>query len=221
MTFRPSRIALALILGGGLAGPLLGQATVLPLRNAGVATGISLSGEVGFARVNHPDPVGDDKGWAAGATLAAGLGPFGASATLARATIERDAGTTHQTTATGAASLRVFGGPLVPLSIQWQAAGSVGLDGDTHPWRGSLGIGAALTIPIPVLSIKPWVAPRADYFGGQTVGGSSLKAALSAGVDLGFLNGLGVRFAYDSRVGWDRPDEGPAGVSIGVSYAFR
>jgi len=217
------RAALALVLSGAAGvGALHAQATVLPLRNAGVSTGISLSGELGLARVKHPTPAQDDKGWAVGATLAAGLGPFGATASLARSTIDRESGTSHQTTATGTASLRVFGGPLVPLSIQWQAAGSVRLDGTGQkPWRGSLGLGAALTIPIPVLSIKPWIAPRAEYFGGQSIEGSSLKAALSAGVDLGFLNGLGLRVAYDSRVGWDVPDDGPAGVSVGVSYAFR
>ncbi len=223
MTNRLLRASLALVLGGvGAAGALQAQATVLPLRNAGISTGISLSGELGFARVKHPTPAPDDKGWAVGATLAAGLGPFGATATLARSSIDRGAGATHQTTATGTAALRVFGGPLVPLSIQWQAAGSVRLDGSgSKPWRGSVGLGAALTIPIPVLSIKPWIAPRAEYYGGQSIAGSSLKAAVSAGVDLGFLNGLGLRVAYDSRVGWDLPDDGPAGVSVGVSYGFR
>lgn len=222
MTAFVRRAALALVLGGAGGGSVLhAQATVLPLRNPGVATGISLSADLGLARVKRADPASDDKGWAVGATLAAGLGPFGATATLARSTIDRDAGTTHQTTATAAASLRVFGGPLVPLSIQWQAAGSVRLDGDSNPWRGSLGLGAALTIPVPVLSIKPWLAPRVEYFGGQSVDGSNLKGAVSAGVDLGFLNGLGLRVAYDSRVGWDAPDDAPAGISFGVSYAFR
>jgi hypothetical protein len=123
----------------------------------------------------------------------------------------------------------VFGGPLVPLSITWQAGlvvplGSIDVPQDAsaeRPWRGSLGLGAALTIPLPVLAITPWLGPRLEYFGRQPISGSRVKGALAGGVDLGLLNGLVLRVAYDSRIGWEPAHDAPSGISFGIGYRVR
>ena len=183
--------------------------------------------ELGWGKISVPPPGDDETVRTLAGSAAAGLGPLGASVTLARA--DRNAANQDRTTFTGTAGLRVFGGPLVPLSISWQGAVTVPLgdlefpqDGPAQrPWRGSLGIGAALTIPNPLVGITPWVAPRVDYFGRQPVSGSRVKGAITAGVELGFLNGLVVRAAYDSRIGWEPAGDAPAGISIGVGYRFR
>lgn len=207
--------------------PLAAQTGGLPLRNPGVRTGVEVAAEFGFGRVSHQAPAEDETVRTLAATLAAGTGPVGTWATLARA--DRNGDAADRTVFTGAAGLRVFGGPLVPLSVTWQGAVAVPLgrlasrrgEPAQRPWRGSLGLGAALTIPVPVLAITPWLAPRADYFGRQPVVGSRVKAALAAGVDLGLLNGLVIRAAYDSRIGWEPAGDGPPGVSLGLGYRFR
>lgn len=121
-----------------------------------------------------------------------------------------------------AAEFTVFGGPLVPIRILWHGGYARQLDsGSDPPWRGSLGLGAALTIPATVVSIRPWIAPRLDYLASQPVTGERVKPSLSAGVDLGLLNGLGFRVAYDNRLGWDQATERATGISVGVRYHFR
>jgi hypothetical protein len=202
------------------------QTSGLPLRNAGFRTGVEVGLDVGFGRLAGTAPAPDQTVRALGASLAAGVGPLGASVTVGRA--DRDPNP-DRTTATAAVMARMFGGPLVPLSITWQGALTMPL-GDPapggppdaeRPWRGSLGVGAALTIPIPVLAITSWLAPRLDYFGRQPVVGSRTKGALAAGVDLGLLNGVVIRMAYDSRIGWEPAGNGPSGFSIGVGYRLR
>lgn len=217
----------ALVLLALPVGALAGQTTGLPLRNAGVRTGVEVGLELGLGKIADSPPQDDQTVRALAASAAAGLGPFGASVTIARA--DRNTATLDRTTLTGAAGLRVFGGPLVPLSITWQAAVAVPLgefdvpqDAPAErPWRGSVGIGAALTIPNPLVGITPWVAPRLDYFARQPVSGTRVKGAIAAGLELGFLNGLVLRASYDSRIGWEPAGDAPAGVSIGVGYRFR
>lgn len=225
MRQHPGVIGAALAMA--LAGPAAAQTTGLPLRHAGVRTGVEIGAELGLGRVRLDPPAEDETVRTLAASAGAGIGPVGFAVTLARA--DRNVAAADRTTLTGAAGLRVFGGPLVPLAIAWQAALAVPLgdidpaaDGSSErPWRGSVGLGAALTIPLPVLAITPWLAPRADYLGRQPVSGSRVKAAFAAGVDLGLLNGVVIRAAYDSRIGWEPADDAPAGISFGVGYRFR
>ncbi|MEZ4587858.1 MAG: hypothetical protein R2909_15875 [Gemmatimonadales bacterium] len=211
-------------LGIGADG-LAAQTTGLPLRMMPIRTGVELAGDLGLARLTEGTE--EQKVTAFAGSAFAGIGPVGIGATLVRATRSDDG--PDVTAFTGMFGVRVLGGPLVPLSITWQGAvtvplgtiDSVASGSSDRPWRGSLGLGAALTIPFPVLAITPWVGPRVDYFRRQPISGSRAKGAVAAGVDLGFLNGLVLRAAYDSRVGWEPADQAPAGVSFGVGYRFR
>ncbi|MGE3618757.1 MAG: hypothetical protein AB7L66_23020, partial [Gemmatimonadales bacterium] len=49
------RLAALPLLGLGLVSPGHAQAVGVPIRNAGVSQGISVSGEVGFGRIKRPN----------------------------------------------------------------------------------------------------------------------------------------------------------------------
>jgi len=196
------------------------QISGIPIRNAGVTGGFGLAADVGFGRIKRPGD--NDKSRAVGVTGALGFGPLGLSAGLIRTTIDPVMGpNVSQTSLAAAAQFAVFGGPLVPLKVTWQAGVVQPFDapeGGSKPWRGHLGIGAAFAIPAVAVSIRPWVAPRVDLI---RIDGTQVKGAVSGGVDFGLLSGLGFRLAYDSRLGWAGDDQPASGFSIGVGYHFR
>ena len=201
----------------GLAGGLEAQVFGLPVRNAGVATGFTIGADLGF-------PNGDaGKGWAVGATGALGLGPLGVTGSVARWD-PKDADALSSVGAT--VNLKIFGGPLIPLSVTAQAGLAYatqdgGTLGDTKLLHVPLGIGFALTIPNPVLAIKPWVAPRIDLLRSSPDNADSdtdSNFGVSGGIDLSFLSGLGIRAMYD-RV-WVADGVNASIVSVGLSWGL-
>ena len=197
------RIALV-VLGAALGtGGLNAQVRGLPVRNAGIGTGVGLAADLGFPSASA------GKGFALGATATIGLGPIGLSGSMAR--LDPKGAGAAITSAGATANLKVFGGPLIPVSVTLQAGaayakeGSGTVVGDVKTWHAPIGLGLTVTIPNPVFSIKPWVAPRLDVTrttqsgGGTaaTVGNTTAKFGISGGVDLGFLNGLTIRAMYD------------------------
>lgn len=196
------------------------QISGIPIRNAGVSSGFGLAADAGFGSIKSPGA--NDKSRALGVTGALGFGPLGLSAGLIRTTIDPVTGpNVSQTSLAAAAQFAVFGGPLVPLKVTWQAGIVQPFDapeGGSKPWRGHLGVGAALAIPAVAVSIRPWIAPRVDLI---RIDGTQVKGAVSGGVDIGLLSGLGFRFAYDSRLGWAGEDRPASGFSVGVGYNFR
>jgi hypothetical protein len=203
MTFRARLQALLALLAAGPSGILAAQVAGLPVRNAGIGTGIGVAADVGFPNGTA------GKGLAVGATGVVGLGPFGVSASLAHWKPKgQDA--INSVGATG--NLKIFGGPLIPVAVTLQAGLAYyrvttgDLQGNPvreRVWHAPVGLGLALTIPNPVFSIKPWVAPRLDIVhlpGGSDSGsGSSTESnfGISGGVDFGFLSGLSIRVMYD------------------------
>lgn len=206
--------------------PAAAQVPGLPVYNQGVPRGIGVYGDVGFPN----DDAGG--GTAYGVTGRAGFGVLGVTAIVSSYNPDGPAGGKVSVGATG--NLRVFGGPLVPLSVTLQ--GGVGYakpDASFLPggasikqWRFPIGLGFALTIPNPALAIKPWLAPRIDIvrttFGGvpQVAGGSDTQTnfALSGGIELNLLNGFGLHAAYD-RIFNNGAD--PSTFGVGAHYAFR
>jgi opacity protein-like surface antigen len=215
-SLHPPVLVLALLLSGA---PLAAQVRGLPVYNSGVPRGIGLYGDVGFPN----DAAGG--GHAFGATGRLGLGFVGVTATLAAFNPKGPEGSKTSVGATG--NLRVFGGPLVPLSVTLQAGvgyaesdESATTGEDVDEWRIPIGVGFALTIPNPVLAIKPWLAPRIDIIR-LSGGGSSntdTRFGLSGGVEFNLLSGLGLHAAYDYVNG----DAGNPGIfAIGAHYIFR
>jgi len=84
-----------------------------------------------------------------------------------------------------------------------------------------VGVGFALTIPNPVLAIRPWLAPRLDLTARKIEGGDTdtdANFALSGGLELNTLSGFGIQATYDAIFA----DGGTPGVfGIGAHYSFR
>jgi len=216
ITVHRTIITLALVLG---AAPAAAQVPGIPVYNSGVPRGIGLYADVGFPN--------DDAGGGTGLALTGrgGFGPLGATAIISSYNPDGPAGGDLSVGATG--NYRIFGGPLVPLSVSLQAGvgyakPDAGLlpGGDVTQWRFPIGVGFALTIPNPALAIRPWLAPRIDILRQSAGGGSTTDTefALSGGLELNTLGGLGVHAAYDLILGGGFK---PGVLGLGAHYNFR
>jgi hypothetical protein len=213
-------IALAATLAGG-ASSAEAQVRGIPVYNAGIPRGIGIYGDVGFPN----DEAGSGTGY--GVTGRLGLGVFGATAMLSGLNPDGPGDTELSVGAT--LNYRVFGGPLVPLAVTLQ--GGVGYakpdgllpDGGVEnitELRFPVGVGFALTIPNPVLAIKPWLAPRLDIVRSSFEGEAETDSefGLSGGLELNMLGGLGLHATYDAIFA----DGGTPGVfGVGAHYTFR
>lgn len=210
-------VALGLALTG--AAPAAAQVRGIPVYNAGIPRGVGVYGDVGFPN----DEAGGGTGY--GVTGRAGLGVFGATAILSSHNYE---GPGESDLSVGATlNYRIFGGPLVPLAVTLQ--GGIGYarpDGilpedDISQLRFPVGVGFALTIPNPVLAIKPWLAPRIDIVRTSLEGTDAetdSDFALSGGLELNMLGGFGVHATYDAIFA----DGGTPGIfGVGAHYTFR
>ena len=133
----------------------------------------------------------------------------------------------NQSSLGATANLKVFGGPLIPVSVNaqvgvgyWNFKDAFGPGIDEKYVRVPVSLGIALNIPTPGLSIKPWIAPRIDIVrisgGGQS--DTESHFGLGGGLELNLLSGLGVHAAYD-RVFIDGGDRSVFG--LGAHYSFR
>ncbi len=208
-------LALCLTLGVGSA---RAQVRGIPVYNSGIATGIALYGDVGFPNAES------GKGTALAVSGRAGFGPLGATAMLS--TFNPDGAGDSELSVGGSLNYKVFGGPLIPLSVTVQ--GGIGyskpdngfLPGqEVNELRFPVGVGFALTIPNPALAIKPWIAPRIDIVRRSAGGVSDTESnfGLGGGLELNLLSGLGVHAAYD-RVFIDGADASVFG--LGAHYSF-
>jgi hypothetical protein len=214
LSTRSAVVAMVALFG---AWPLVAQVPGLPFYNQCVPRGIGLYGDIAF-----PD---DDAGGgtAYGITGRAGFGVLGATAILS--TYNPDGPGDGKVSVGATGNLRLLGGPLVPLSVTLQ--GGVGyqtVDGgalsgdDAKIWHIPVGLGFALTIPNPALSIKPWLAPRVDITASSNSFQRDTRFALSGGVELNLLNGFGIHAAYDRKFGGGTD---PSVFALGAHYTFR
>jgi len=192
------------------AAPLSAQVPRLPVVNNGVPRGILVAGDVGF-----PDAESGG-GETYAATGAIGLGMLGFTGTLG--TTSPDGGSSSAEYG-GTANLRLIGGPLIPFFVNLQGGvGYADIDGakTTHV---PIGVGLGLTIPLPIFGLKPWFAPRWDYVSVSGVAsGSNSAFGYSAGIDINFIFGLGLRTAYDWIDGGDQPN--PTVWSVGAKWSL-
>jgi len=208
-------LALSRAAGSGAAAA---QVRGIPVYNAGVPTGIAIYADVGF-----PDEQAG-KGTAYAVTGQIGTGPFGATAMLS--TFKPDSAGDNNVSVGATLNYKVFGGPLIPLSVTLQSGIGYSkpetgiLPGDESELRFPVGLGFALTIPNPALAIRPWIAPRVDIvrLSGGGVSDTQTNFGLGGGVELNLLNGFGVQAAYD-RLFLDGGD--PSVFGFGAHYAFR
>jgi len=194
----------------GVTRPAAAQVTGLPVINSGIASGISIGGMLGFPNADY------GKGTAIGARGTIGLGPLGFGAQISS---YNPKGAIGSYTAYGASvNLKIFGGPLIPLSVTLQGAAEYGKPtSDVKLLHAPVGLGIALKIPNPALAIKPWVAPRVDFSRAQVLGKSDTKTnfGLSAGIDFNLLFGLGLSLSYDRVFAGKNGDPSVFGVGAG------
>jgi len=212
------RILLAVLVTSLLAaGSAAAQVLGVPVYNRGVSSGIGIQADVAFPNVDY------GKGTAFAGTGAVGLGPLGLTASIAS---YKPKGGASTTSVGGSVNFKVFGGPLVPLSVNLQAGAGYFKEKvtDIKNLRIPVGIGFALKIPSPAVSLKPWIAPRVDF--ARRSGGllptsdSQTNFAFSAGLDLDLLSGLGFQAAYD----WTRVKNSslrPSTIALGAHYQFK
>lgn len=195
------------------------QVRGIPVYNSGIPTGIGIYGDIGFPNTDA------GKGRALAVSSRGGFGPLGATAILSTFNPDGPGGSELSVGAT--LNYKVFGGPLIPLSVTLQ--GGIGYskpeagflpDEDVNEFRFPIGVGLALTIPNPALAIKPWIAPRIDIVrvSGSGLSDTESNFGLGGGVELNLLSGLGVHAAYD-RVFLDGSD--PSVFGFGAHYTFR
>jgi len=210
-------VVLALTLGGS---PVRAQNPGLPVYNFGVPRGIGVYGDVAFPN----DAAGS--GTVYGVTGRAGFGPIGVTATLSSFNSHAPGGS--DVSVGGTLNYKLLGGPLVPLSVTLQGGISYFKPGEgllpgtkTTAYHVPVGLGFALVIPNPVLSIRPWLAPRVDVSYRKSDAGSNTETnfGLSGGLELNLLNGFGVHAAYDRVFVKNVSD--PSTFGIGVHYTFR
>jgi len=212
--------ALALVfLGASGVSAASAQVRGIPVYNSGIPSGIGLYGDVGFPDENA------GKGRALALSGRAGFGAFGATAILSSFNPDGDGENDLSVGAT--LNYKLFGGPLVPLSVTLQ--GGIGYSkppsgilptDEVNEFRFPVGVGLALTIPNPALAIKPWLAPRIDIVrqSGGSASNTESNFGLGAGLELNLLSGLGFHAAYD-RVFMDGGD--PSVFGVGAHYTFR
>jgi len=196
----------------GLAPTLAAQAIGLPVYNNGIPTGLGVYADIGFPN----DAAGG--GTTLGATGRLGVGPFGVTASVARTNPEGPVD--GVTSVGGTLNYKVFGGPLVPLTVTLQGGAGYASESDVKVYRFPVGLGLGLTIPNPALAIKPWLAPRLDISRTSSPLGSDTETnfGISGGVELNLLSGLGLHASYD-RVFADVED--PSIFAAGLHYTFR
>lgn len=203
------RPVLAAVMFLALTGRAAAQAPGLPIHGAGMAPGIEIAATAGWAGASSMT----GKATAYGATLAYGGSRLGLSGTVGL--LNPESGDNRATFGI-LGNLRLLGGG-VDTPFEVGIFGGYGkATGDDSPWHAPVGAGISLTIPTPVVSIRPWLAPRAEIFWTEESGPRETvtRFAGSVGVDFRFVGGLGIRLL------WDKVDGDDQTIGAGLAYRF-
>jgi hypothetical protein len=170
---------------------------------------------------------------------ALGVGPvtIGGSVGMVNPYVNTTLGREPEAQYMGNIALRIFGGGLLPVSVSLQ--GGVGFmsidDLATDVITVPIGVGFGLSVPAPAFNFEPWIAPRYTFVRseiGAAPGINQNSFGISAGVNLGFLMGLGLHIAGDWQTNPEEfVTEGPLTVGlretkpfvlgIGLNYTIR
>ena len=149
-----------------------------------------------------------------------GLGIFGMTAMAIRSDPSGEGGNSVGVGAT--VDYKLLGGPLIPLSVTLQGGAGYsrnafiaqpsGATSHVTNLRVPIGVGIAMSLPNPVLAIKPWLAPRIDIVRSTVEGTTATSTAFA------ISGGIGLHTGYD----WSRRDGVTYGTfGVGVHYAIR
>jgi len=209
LTLRRALAVLALALP---AAPLGAQTPGLPVYGGGFSPGFEAAGVIGFPQADSRT----GEGTALGATGTLALWRVAVAGTVARFDpAGAGAGRWHYG-AQGA--VKLVGSPLSPLAVYGLAG--IGAQEDDDPDFSQvfipLGASFTLTIPTPIVSIRPWIAPRMDLTRSSVQGETATTEvfALSAGFNLTLLSGLSFRAA------WEQIKNDDPTVAFGAAIRF-
>jgi hypothetical protein len=101
-----------LVLGMSVASTVAAQVNGIPVYNSGIPTGIGIYGDIGFPNTDA------GKGRALAVSGRAGFGPLGATAILS--TFNPEGPGDSKLSVGGTLNYKIFGGPLIPLSVTLQ-----------------------------------------------------------------------------------------------------
>ena len=217
MSIARNACTLALLSGVLLSAPATAQVLGLPVVNNGVASGLSIAADVGFASFDGFTNLEASSATTIGASASIGLGLVGLTGTLAHSL--PDLGDNVWSPGISG-TLRLLGGPLIPLRV-------VLLAGVAH-WKADsvdfthvpVSLGFAATIPLPGFAIKPWIAPRLDVLSSspqQNGSSSESRFGLSGGIEVELLLGLSVRASYDQVYA---KQGNPSVFSLGAGFSL-
>jgi hypothetical protein len=174
------------LLGGGVP-RAAAQIAGMPLWNSPRGgTRVLLAADAGI-----PDSIGG-KGTTFAARAAIGLQALTLGATVG---LRNPKGPGSNITEYGAtAGYRLIGGSLIPIAVNLQGGvGSASESGVTNT-RYTAAVGLAIDVPVPFVTVEPWVAPglRVSHTGSQ----SDTRFGVAAGLTFGF-GMFGLHTAYD------------------------
>ncbi|MBI4542280.1 MAG: hypothetical protein HY705_04555 [Gemmatimonadetes bacterium] len=182
--------------------------------NAGGGSGVSAAANVG-----KPN---SDAGGGAAYALTGALALNRLYLTASVGSYNPEGPTGAENTFGGTASLRIFGGLLMPVSVAVQGGVSVFKAGGVT--QTEIPIGVAIAPSVPLFPIKPWIAPRVQLsrLSGSGSSTNATSVGLSAGVNFNMLLGLGVHAAVDIRKVSRKIDaDEPTAVILGVGAHFN
>lgn len=189
------RTWLLAVLAIGGAAPASAQFLGMPVWNSpSGGSGLTISGDYGKPNSNY---FGGGSAFGGRATL--GLGTLSVTAGVANFS-PSPAGSSSVTSYGGDVAFRVIGGPLVPVKINVQGGAAHASVNGTSLTNVTGAVGIGVTLPMPGISIEPYISPGIRYFKqgsvGPTGGTSSTKFGFAIGANVGF-GMLGVHIAYD------------------------
>lgn len=200
------------VVGLAAAGQVTAQVAGIPYYvNPRGGTGVMAAANLGFA----------DDGKGIALTGGVGAGPLFITATAGQFNPDVT-GAANVTTFGGTVGTKLFGNPLVPLTIGVQAGAGYFSSGSGATTSRLVTIPVALGVGlnIPLFPLKPWVAPRVQ-FNRATVGTTTVsqtRMGVSAGADFNLLLGLGFHAAVDHIL---KKDSSPATTTFGIGAHFN
>lgn len=206
------KLALAAVLAALTAGPIAAQAPGVPQHPGSHRPGVELGVLVGF----NDDTKAALRGTSYAASLGLGIGRLGVIATAGFVALDEDR---RRSTLGALGTLHLVGdGVQTPLTLGlfgglgWMPASEGVEDALRHV---PLGLSAGLTLATPIVSLRPWVAPRLDVtWVDAAASDRAEKLGLSGGIDLRFPGGLSLRALGDYV------DGGSPYVGVGAAYHF-
>jgi hypothetical protein len=112
-------------------------------------------------------------------------------------------GTTSNRTEYGATvAYRLIGGSLLPVSVNLQGGVANVSDSGVTDSRFTSAVGLAIDIPVPFVSVEPWVAPGLRVLHTGARGASPAQTSTEFGVAAGLTFGFGL-FGFHTAVDYE------------------